>query len=358
MANFKPIMLSDARIQSYPLKCGQLLISIDTYGIYLDISDTERKLISQIIRITESERNDMLVPVIGFYYVTDKNKLYYYYNEWMLVGGEEISIVKSDNNGYLKVNGQDILIYSDDAFVTHVGNNSNPHKVTKSQVGLSKVENMSSSDIIALITYDDIVNALGYEPPMQDTTYKAATPTTLGLIKSGDHISVSSDGTATVIGGNATQLAKAVSISLSGAVTGSVSFNGSKDVDISTTLSSVPASKITGVLSIDNIPQGALERCVPVANDAERFALTTDDIQKGDVVKVGTGESAIMYYVKDDTKLNSEEGYEPFPTGKSAYEYACEGGYTGTEVEFYSALAALNNVATDEEANEYLFGTV
>ena len=41
---------------------------------------------------------------------------------------------------------------------------------------------------------------------------------------------------------------------------------------------------------------------------------------------------------------------------KSSYELAQEGGFTGTEAEFYSALASID-VATDDETNEYLFGT-
>lgn len=45
-------------------------------------------------------------------------------------------------------------------------------------------------------------------------------------------------------------------------------------------------------------------------------------------------------------------------SGKTAYEYAKDGGYPGTEIEFYALLASINNVATDSEADEYLFGTV
>lgn len=57
---------------------------------------------------------------------------------------------------------------------------------------------------------------------------------------------------------------------------------------------------------------------------------------------------------KENGLFNGEKG----DVGKSAYESALEGGYTGTEAEFYSALATLNDMATDEEANDYLFGTV
>ena len=79
---------------------------------------------------------------------------------------------------------------------------------------------------------------------------------------------------------------------------------------------SIPASKISGVLSIDNIPQGALERVYVAADDAARLKLTTDNVQNGDVVKVtSTGK---MYFVIDQTKLTSEDGYMVFAAGTAA----------------------------------------
>lgn len=46
----------------------------------------------------------------------------------------------------------------------HKLDKSNPHEVTKDQVGLGNVENKSSATIRHEITYNDIVRALGYEP--------------------------------------------------------------------------------------------------------------------------------------------------------------------------------------------------
>ena len=76
---------------------------------------------------------------------------------------------------------------------------------------------------------------------------------------------------------------------------------------------SLDASKLTGTISIDRLPSGALERIVVVANDTERFALTNTNIQKGDTVKVT--ETGSMYFVVDDTKLSSEDGYEMYTAG-------------------------------------------
>ena len=78
----------------------------------------------------------------------------------------------------------------------------------------------------------------------------------------------------------------------------------------------IPASKISGVLSLSNIPAGALERLIPVADDTARFKLTTATAQNGDVIKVtNTGK---MYFVKDDTNLSTEAGYEVFVAGTAA----------------------------------------
>lgn len=115
----------------------------------------------------------------------------------------------------------------------------------------------------------------------------------------------------------ATKLQAARTIALSGAVTGSVSSDFGGNVTISTTLANFDASKIaSGTISIDRLPKAALERLVVVANDTARFALTTATVQSGDTVKVtSTGK---MYLIKDESKLNSEDGYEPYTASQAS----------------------------------------
>lgn len=109
----------------------------------------------------------------------------------------------------------------------------------------------------------------------------------------------------------ATKLQAARTIVLSGAVSGSVSSDFGSNVTISTTLSNFDASKITsGTIDIDRLPKAALERMVVVADDTARFKLTTATAQVGDTVKVTATNK--MYLVKDDSKLNTEDGYEPY----------------------------------------------
>lgn len=115
----------------------------------------------------------------------------------------------------------------------------------------------------------------------------------------------------------ATKLQAARTIALSGAVTGSVSSDFGSNVTIFTTLANFDASKIaSGTISIDRLPKAALERLVVVADDTARFALTTATAQSGDTVKVtSTGK---MYLIKNESKLNSEDGYEPYTASQAS----------------------------------------
>lgn len=115
----------------------------------------------------------------------------------------------------------------------------------------------------------------------------------------------------------ATKLQAARTIALSGAVIGSVSSDFGGNVTISTTLANFDASKIaSGTISIDRLPKAALERLVVVADDTARFALTTATVQSGDTVKVtSTGK---MYLIKDESKLSSEDGYEPYTASQAS----------------------------------------
>lgn len=115
----------------------------------------------------------------------------------------------------------------------------------------------------------------------------------------------------------ATKLQAARTIALSGAVAGSVSSDFGSNVTISTTLANFDASKIaSGTISIDRLPKAALERLIVVADDTARFALTTATAQSGDTVKVtSTGK---MYLIKDESKLNSEDGYEPYTASQAS----------------------------------------
>lgn len=84
-----------------------------------------------------------------------------------------------------------------DSLTSHVNNKSNPHVVTKSQVGLGNVENKSSATIRGELTKDNVTTALGYTPPEQDTTYSTGTSTTAGITKLYTGTGTNTDGTMT-----------------------------------------------------------------------------------------------------------------------------------------------------------------
>lgn len=139
----------------------------------------------------------------------------------------------------------------------------------------------------------------------------------------------------------ATKLQAARTIALSGAVSGSVSSDFGSNVTISTTLANFDASKITsGTIDIDRLPKAALERMVVVADDTARFKLTTATVQAGDTVKVTATNK--MYLVKDDSKLNTEAGYEPY-TASSASSVPWS-GVTGKPSTFAPPTAAASTL--------------
>ena len=139
----------------------------------------------------------------------------------------------------------------------------------------------------------------------------------------------------------ATKLQAARTIALSGAVTGSASSDFGSNITISTTLANFDASKITsGTINIDRLPKAALERMVVVADDTARFKLTTATAQVGDTVKVTATNK--MYLVKDDSKLNTEDGYEPY-TASSASSVPWS-GVTGKPSTFAPPTAAASTL--------------
>lgn len=64
----------------------------------------------------------------------------------------------------------------------HINNKSNPHGVTKAQVGLSNVENKSSATIRGELTMTNVTDALGYTP----ASTEIATSTSNGLMSAAD----------------------------------------------------------------------------------------------------------------------------------------------------------------------------
>ena len=101
---------------------------------------------------------------------------------------------------------------------------------------------------------------------------------------------------------------------------GILSFDGAALAKVTDIPTEYDATKITGTIKVENLPQAALERLYVAENDTARLALTTAQVQNGDVVKVT--DTGLMYYVKDDTKLGSpetaEQAFESFTAGAAS----------------------------------------
>ena len=121
--------------------------------------------------------------------------------------------------------------------------------------------------------------------------------------------------------------------------TGTTKFTGESNVTLS----------LTGILPLSAIPASAQERIVTVANEAARFALTSNQVQNGDIVK--QTDTKILYVVKDETKLNGNDGYEEFTAGTaSRAQYDINGRpLTGR-------ITDIDATATDAGTNGYGFG--
>lgn len=102
-------------------------------------------------------------------------------------------------------------------------------------------------------------------------------------------------------------------IAISGDVVGNADFDGSKNINIITTVKNVDASIIsTGTIDVGRLPKTALSDFIPVANQTARFLLTKGQVQNGDTVK--ETDTKKMFLVINDTKLNLEDGYQEYTT--------------------------------------------
>lgn len=175
MAELKLIKTTKAKIKSIPIKEGQLIFCEDVYGIYWDASDSERKDYREITHLTSSERTDLLAPPNGFYFETDTYKFWFFNgNNWIepfAVNPNTLQVTYEDINDLMGLQSGEMLSsalkkikFAVNKLISHLKDFSNPHKVTKDQIGLSAVENKSSATIRSELTKENISNALGYAP--------------------------------------------------------------------------------------------------------------------------------------------------------------------------------------------------
>ena len=108
------------------------------------------------------------------------------------------------------------------------------------------------------------------------------------------------------------------------------------------------ADLVNGVVPISQIPPAAIEKEVPVANDAARFALTTADVQLGDTVRVAATNK--MYLVVDTAHLDTEAGYQVYVAGRATEAVADQYGNT---IDTTYATKATTKTAWEGTAAQY-----
>lgn len=110
-------------------------------------------------------------------------------------------------------------------------------------------------------------------------------------------------------------------IALTGAVSGSTTFDGSSNVSINSTLANIDASKITsGTLNADRLPEipiskipaAAMERLYVVESQSAAMSLT---IQEGDVVQIGSGGP--MYFCVSESASTFATKFKKFTAGSA-----------------------------------------
>lgn len=230
----------------------------------------------------------------------------------------KITLTVDGNKTTVPIHGLGSAAYTNSSAYSPAG-----HTHTKAQVGLGNVDNTADANksVKHAITADSATTAgtatnvsagEGTADAARHVWFSdSATETKRAYSNKFKYNPVTNNLTVNVTGNAATASSVAW-----GNVTGKPStYAPSAHNHDDSTITSLNASKLFGTIDIARLPHGALERCVIVADDTARFALTTAKIQLGDTVKVNKTQK--MYFVIDDSKLNSEAGYTVYTAGSA-----------------------------------------
>lgn len=86
-----------------------------------------------------------------------------------------------------------------------------------------------------------------------------------------------------------------------------------KDASTAFYASHASATGLLGIIPLENLPQGAIERLLKVANQTAMLALTSADVQNGDSVL--TTDNNRMYIVTDEDKLGNMGAFTEYSAG-------------------------------------------
>lgn len=90
-----------------------------------------------------------------------------------------------------------------------------------------------------------------------------------------------------------------------------------KDASTAFYASHASATGLIGVIPLANIPQGAIENLIKVANQAAMLALSSNDVQNGDSVL--TIDNNRMYIVTDEAQLGTMNAFTEYSAGTATH---------------------------------------
>lgn len=169
-------------------------------------------------------------------------------------------------------------------------------------VGTIKPTGEKTSSFAAIMPSNTDPKPLGQASPGTDNAYSRS-----------DHVHPIQESVA--------KLTTPRTIALTGAVSGSTTFDGSSNVSINSTLANIDASKITsGTLNADRLPEipiskipaAAMERLYVVESQSAAMSLT---IQEGDVVQIGSGGP--MYFCVSESASTFATKFKEFTAGSA-----------------------------------------
>jgi hypothetical protein len=195
----------------------------------------------------------------------------------------------------------------------------------------------TTNDINVYFSFTDInddnsFNTIGYVGTIKPTGEKTSSfaaiqpsntdPKPLGpLASSGTDNAYSRSDHVHPIQESVAKLTTPRTIALTGAVSGSTTFDGSSNVSINSTLANIDASKITsGTLNADRLPEipiskipaAAMERLYVVESQSAAMSLT---IQEGDVVQIGS--AGPMYFCVSESASAFATKFKKFTAGSA-----------------------------------------
>lgn len=259
------------------------------------------------------------------------------------ISGSGATTVKTDASGNIIISSTDTNTTYDNATASKAGlmgaddkaklngiatgAEVNQNAFSNVKVGNVTIEADSKTDTLTLvagsnvtITPDSANDKITIASSYVNTTYSPGTDLSLSGttfnhansgVTAGTYRSVTVNARGHVTGGSNPTTLSGYGITDAKIANGVITL-GSNTITPLTSSSSLNASKLTGTISVDRLPATALERCVVVANDTARFALTTSSVQVGDTVKVT--DTKKMYMVVNSSKLSTEAGYEEYFT--------------------------------------------